>query len=258
MIDGGRRAEPLCGPSIPVGAHGAGFAGEMDGDDFGEESSVLSGPLDGVQDIGVLGGTLLERVAAVGETVAVPELEEADGDIAAVLLEGDSGGHGEWGRDGETAAGVLVVGFQGAVDKFAPGVVAGAVATVDAPDAVGIGGGPVEPLASHGREPDVGVEVKDPVVAAKVGQAEIDGAGFGERGAVVMKEIGGAAFDAQFAAKVDGLPVVFGGDNEVVIEMAEIVREGFGEEIGVEVADSEGFESSHGGRRKWKAGTGEE
>jgi len=202
--------------------------------------------LDGVQYIGVLGGAMFEWVAAVGELGGVPELEESDGDVAAVGAEGDSGAEWEWGWEGEAAVGVLVEVLGGAGDVVVPGGVAGAVAAVDAVDAVGVGVCPGDPLAGHGREVDVGVEVDDPVVAAEVGQAVIDGAGFGELVVSIMHEVCRAAFDAELTAEGLGVVIVGVGDDDVVIEMAEVVGEGLSEEVGVVVADGDGFDALGG------------
>ena len=83
-------------PAGPVLAHRPPIALvlrlQVDADQLGDQHPILPFPLDGVQDVGVLGRALADaRISGHAGTGRGPQLEEPDGAISAILHVGDAG-----------------------------------------------------------------------------------------------------------------------------------------------------------------------
>ena len=102
--------ELLGGAAIPVHTHWRGLAFKVDGDDLRAKPAMLLGPLQRVQYVGAFSAAMVKRVPAAGVPAGVPELEEADRDEAAVVLDADSGTEGERRRNREAVTDVLLTG----------------------------------------------------------------------------------------------------------------------------------------------------
>jgi len=202
---------------------------------------VGGGPLLGEHDVVMGGGAEAVGVGFLGG--GVPELEEADGDVAeegidvagpdgAEVVGPDEGGVGRLG------AGVDDLGQFGGADDIDP---------VGAVDGLGVELGVVEEEAAEVvGEGDVAVEVEPPAVVLEAGEAGVEGGAFVEVAAVFLEEVGLDADRSVFTGDGLGAAVVMGGDDDQGVEVGVVEVEGDVEEVveadaGGDALQPEGF-----------------
>jgi len=226
---------------VPIFTEGGRLGAEVIGDDGGQVDAIRARPLLGEEDVVVLRGA--ERPGIILLRAGVPELEKADGDVAAQ------------GVDVARADGLLMHRVEekapGGLWRFLPLVAqllelieADDVDPVRAVDGVGIEVRVVEEDAAEvvGQD-DVGVEMQPPAVVLKATEPGVDGRAFVEVASVLREEIGLDTNRAMLFRDLLGAAVVVAGDDDHGVEVRMVEREGEVEEVVKADADGDGFET---------------
>ena len=150
---------------------------------------------------------------------------KSDGHESPVLSNRNPCPHRERGRDRQTVVQMLMVLLHGPIDELPPGFPARAIAAIDPVDAVRVRQRPLDPLPGQRGQPNVRIQMHNPIISPQIGQPVVDRPRLGERVSLVVHQIGHPALHAQMPAKLPSGFIILPGDDDEVIEVPQVVRQ---------------------------------